>query len=26
VCQVAKFANQVFQLFDTPMVWPDVQG
>jgi hypothetical protein len=27
VCQVAKFAHQVFQLFDnTPMVWPDVQG
>ncbi|KAJ7698536.1 hypothetical protein B0H14DRAFT_3528817 [Mycena olivaceomarginata] len=27
VCQVAKFAHQVFHLFDnTPMVWPDVQG
>jgi hypothetical protein len=27
VCQIAKFAHQVFQLFDeTPMVWLDVQG
>jgi hypothetical protein len=27
VCQIAKFAHQVFQLFDkTPMVWPDVEG
>jgi hypothetical protein len=24
VCQIAKFAHQVFDIFDrTPMVWPD---
>jgi hypothetical protein len=24
VCQIAKFAHQVFDMFDIPMVWPDI--